>query len=244
MTFSTSSLTDPTLRSQLQSVYENKKAAAVEAWEERPEQPTQATMTLADGSTETLTAITISADQISKAFVDFDTWLETMVQTGESTANSVADATDRLAEVEAMNPANSAGIAATFSQDGVLYAYIREDGTLVTSNGSEELLAGLSEDAEASGLSGEMLADYLTGKVTERLAAAYPYLEVETFDSETSPTIGEFANRWSDGFDADGVYADALADAQARLDEARDRADRWQANLYEIQGFLMQAQSA
>jgi hypothetical protein len=244
MTFSTSSLTDPSLRSQLQSAYDSKKSAAVEAWDERPEQPAQATMTLADGSTETLTAITISADQISKAFVDFDTWLETMVQTGESTANSVADATDRLAEVEAMNPANSAGIAASFSQDGVLYAYIRDDGTLVTSNGSEDLLAGLSEEAEASGLSGEALADDLTTKVTERLAVAYPDLEVETYDSETSPTIGDFSSRWSNDFDADSVYADALADAQASLDEARGWADRWQANLYEIQGFLMQTQSA
>ncbi|THV14230.1 hypothetical protein [Rhizobium rhizophilum] len=64
-----------------------------------------------------------------------------------------------------------------------------------------------------------------------------------TFDSETSPTIGEFATRWSTNFDAAAVYAEALADAQTRLDEAQDWADRWQASLYEIQGILMQAQS-
>lgn len=191
---------------------------------------------------ETLTAITISAEQIEKTFVDFDTWLETMVQSHESDQATLTNARDRLAEVEAMNPANSAGIAATFSQDGVLLAYIREDGTLVTSNGSEQLLAGLSEKAQASGLSGEMLADYLKSEVTERLAAAYADLDVETFDSETSPTIGEFATRWSANFDADAVCAEALADAQTRLDEAQDWADRWQANLYEIQGILMQAQ--
>lgn len=244
MTFSTSSLTDPSLRSQLQSVYESKKAAAVEGWDERPDLPAEAKMTMPDGSVETLTVIPITAEQMQRAFVDFDTWLETMVQTGESSATSVAHAMNRLADVETLNPANSAGIASTFSDNGVLLAYIREDGTLVTSNGSEELLSGLGEDAEASGLSGELLADYLATKVTERLAEAYPYLDVETFDSETSPTIGEFSRRWSNGFDADAVYADALADAQASLDEARDWADRWRANLYEIEGILMQTQSA
>lgn len=238
MTFSTSTLTDPTLRSQLQSVYETRKATAIEAWEERPDQPAEARMTMPDGTVETLTSIPITAQQLERAFVDFDTWLDTMVQTGESSDASLATAMDRLAEVEAMNPANSAKIAATFSQDGVLLAYIREDGTLATSNGSEDLLAGLSKEAETSGLSGEMLADHLKTKVTERLADAYPYLDVESFD------IGEFANRWSAGFDADAVYEEALYDAQARLDEARAWADRWQANLYEIQGLLMQAQSA
>jgi hypothetical protein len=244
MALSTSSLTDPAIRSQLQAIYDSKKAAAVEAWKERPEQPAQATMTLADGSVETLTAIEISAEQIQKAFVDLDTWLETMLQTNEHGQTTVTNAWDRLAEVEAMNPANSAQIASTFSQDGVLLAYIREDGTLVTSNGSEELLAGLSEDAEASGLSGDLLADYLTAQVTERLAEAYPDLDVETFNSETSPTIGEFAARWSPDFDAEAVYEAALDDAKTSFDEARDWADKWQANLYEIQGILMQAQSA
>jgi hypothetical protein len=244
MTLSTSLLTDPTLRSQLQSVYETRKTTAIEAWEERPDQPAEAQMTMPDGTVETLTAIPFTAQQLERAFVDFDTWLDTMVQTGESSDASLATAMDRVAEVEAMNPANSAKIAATFSQDGVLLAYIREDGTLATSNGSEDLLAGISEEAETSGLSGEMLVDYLKTKVTERLADAYPYLDVESFDSETSPTIGEFANSWSAGFDADAVYEEALSDAQVRLDEARAWADRWQANLYEIQGLLMQAQSA
>lgn len=244
MTFSTSSLTDPTLRSQLQSVYESKKAAAVEGWDERPDVPAEATMTMPDGSVQRLTAIPITADQVQRAFVDFDTWLETMVQTGEHSDTSVSDAMGRLEQVEALNPDNSAMVASTFSDNGVLLAYIREDGTLVTSNGSEQLLAGLGEDAEASGLSGELLADYLATKVTERLTEAYPYLDVETFDSDTSPTIGEFSDRWSNNFDAAAVYADALADAQASLDEARSWAGRWQANLYEIQGILMQSQSA
>lgn len=244
MTFSTSSLTDPSLRSQLQSVYEAKKAAAVEGWDQRPDLPAEAKMKMPDGSVETLTVIPITADQLQRAFVDFDTWLETMVQTGEFNDTTVTHATDRLAQVEAMNPANSAEIASTFSQDGVLLAYIREDGTLVTSNGSEDVLADLREQGEASGLSGQLLADYLTTKVTEKLAEAYPYLDVETFNAESSPTIGEFASRWSRDFDADAVYAEALADAKASLDGARDWADRWQANLYEIQGILMQRQSA
>lgn len=244
MNLSTSTLNDPALRSQLQSVYESRKAAAVEAWAERPQQPAQATMTMPDGSVQTLTAITVSAEKLSTSFVDFDTWLETMVQINESSQTTLAIATDRLATVEAMNPANSAEIAATFSQDGVMLAYIREDGTLVTSNGSEKFLAGLNEDGQASGLSGELLADYLTSKVRERLAEAYPYLDVETFDSETSPTIGEFARRWSHNFDAEAIYADALADAQASLADARAWNDQSHANLYEIQGMLMQAGSA
>jgi hypothetical protein len=85
MTFSTSSLTDPSIRSQLQAGYDSRKAAAVEAWDERPEQPAEVTLRLSDGSAETLTAITISAEQIEKAFVDFDTWLETTVQLMKAT---------------------------------------------------------------------------------------------------------------------------------------------------------------
>jgi hypothetical protein len=244
MTFSTSTLTDPSLRSPLQSIYEARKTATLEAFQERPDQPTEALMVMPDGTTTTLTAVPITTQQLERAFVDFETWLVTMVQTAESSDTNLSIATDRLAEVEAMNPANSAKIAATFSQDGILLAYIREDGTLATSNGSEDLLAGLSDDAEAAGLGGEMLIDYLTTQISQRLAEAYPYLEMETFDSETSPTISEFADRWSAGFDADTIYAEALSDAEAGLEEARAWAERSQANLYAIQGLLLQTQSA
>ncbi|MBR0556565.1 hypothetical protein J5J10_12830 [Ciceribacter sp. L1K23] len=245
MQLTASMLTDPAMRSQLEAFYENKKNETLDALRQResefPDGFAGATITMPDGETRTLGPNLFTAEMAEKSFVSFDQWISFMAERFDDTSTSLAQAQKRVADVEAMNPDNSSAVRATFSKEGTLYAYINEDGTLVTSNGTEPYLEGLEEEARRNGLSGEALVDHLAARVKAILEERFPELGVERFDAETAPTIREFAQSWYHGYDADEIYQDALADATAHLDSVKAWHEQWQANLYEIQGFLMGA---
>lgn len=242
MDMSASTFSDPAMRASLQQYYEDKKAAAVAAWKARPEMPDEVTIQTPDGQTHTAKMIPISAEQMEKALVSFDKWLEIMAEDFGRTSTSLEMAQSRIAQLEENNPSNSSTVQATFADKGTLLAYINEDGTLVTSNGAEDYLGGISETADSLGLSGQRRVDYLTRKVKEALADRYPRLDVQSYTAATSPSLRDFANQWYNNYDADAIYTDAMADAKAQLDDVTAWHTRWQNNMYDIQGYLMKLQ--
>ncbi|MCL6708303.1 hypothetical protein M8R20_14985 [Pseudomonas sp. R2.Fl] len=245
MQINASTLTDPALRPQLEQYYENKKAATVAAWKEREDDiPREATITLPDGRTETLTPMTITAEQIETMFVSFDKWVEFMSESLDRSSTDLARAEERLAQIEEFNPDSSSNVRATFSRDGVLYAYINADGTLVSSNGAEKYLQGLEQTADENGLTGELRADYLARETEKILSDIYPELEVGLYDEATSPTLRDFANTWYHGYDAQQIYDDALAGARDHYETVKQWHTQWQTNLYDIQSFLLNSQAA
>lgn len=244
MQLTASVFSDPAMRPALQQYYEDKKAAAVEAWKAREEMPNEVKINMPDGEVKTATMIHISAEQMEKAFVSFDKWLELMAETFDTSSTNMQAAQERVAKLEENNPNNSSNVRATFSDDGALLAYINEDGTLVTSNGAEDVLGDIEKRADTLGLHGQFRIDYLVQEAQKALEKFYPDLSLQTYDSENSPSLREFANLWYFNYDADAIYNDALAEAKAHLDDVSAWHTRWQNNMYEMQSYLLKTQQS
>ncbi len=143
--------------------------------------------------------------------------------------------------LKANNPDSSSNVRATFSSDGTLYAYINADGSLVTSNGADDL-QDIAQKANDMGLTGQKRIDYLTKEVKIALSQEYYNLDIKAYDEATSPTNREFAKAWYKNYNIDANYQSALAEAQAHFDSVSDVYRNWQSNMSEINNFLLSFQ--
>lgn len=258
MTISASVFTDPTMRVGLQQYYDTQKAAAVAAWKAREDQPAgDVKIPTGDGGYKTVSMIPISADQMEKAFVSFDKWLEFQADFADNEGIGparLARAQQRLDDLQAQSPDSSSNVRTTFSTNGKLLAYINADGSLVTSNigaapgepsptPMETRLQAISQAADNMGLTGQRRIDYLNREVGNALGERYR-VNMTSYDAETSPTKREFGEMWYPNFDVDQVYNDALKDAQASYDEANAWYKQWQGHMNDIQSFLLSLQES
>lgn len=262
MQLSASLFSDPTARPALEKYYENKKTEIINTLKAREADPSfQATMnaniTMPDGTTKTLTVINrMTAEMAEKSLVSFDEWMSIMADTYESSSRTMEMAQKRLDMLKAESPESSSNVRSTFSANGQLLAYINADGSLVTSNigpahGSgesstplERRLQGISQQADALGLSGQSRIDFLNREVKEALSQAFGGVNMTTYGSATSPSKKDFAKMWSANFDVTQVYNDALADAQASYDSAKSWHQQWQKNLNDMHSYLLSLQEA
>lgn len=246
MQLTASMFSDPSLRPQLQQYYENKKAAVIESIRaQEGQRPTgDIKFTTPDGVTHTGTIISFTADKAEKAFVSFDKWMEIQEQIYTSNERQLEMAQKNLDRLEKENPDSSSHVRTTFSSDGVLLAYINADGSLAMSNGSDRYLRSISEKADELGLSGQRRVDYLSREINNTLSRHYADLDMTTYNDLDIPTKREFADMWYTNFDIDQHYKDAMAEARASYDSAKEWYDQWQANLKDMQAFLLDLQEA
>lgn len=247
MQINASAFTDPALRPRLEQYYENKKAAAVEAWKARQDLPEEVKLNLPDGSVSTAKAIPVSAEQMEKAFVSFDKWLELQQDIygrDNLTQKRLDTAQKRLERLEKEHPDTSSNVRTTFSSDGVLLAYVNEDSGLVTSNAASGFLQPIAIKANDLNLSGQARVDYLNREIMAALSERYQDFDMASYTDQTMLTKREFAEKWYQDFDTDRHYNDAVKEARASVEEARAWHRQWQANMNEIQNFLLGFQEA
>lgn len=244
MQISANMFTDPTMRPGLQQYYEAKKASAVEALKARENNPLPAEVSMkgADGQVLTAKVIPISAEQMEKAFVNFDVWLELQQRLGDSSGTRLEMAQRQLDAIAQNNPDSPSNVRATFSNDGTMLAYIHATGGVVMSNGSERYLQPVLDKVNGMNLTGQSQVDFLTREITKALSEKYDNLKTVSYDNQTMSTQRQFSNQWHKGFDIDQHYADALKEARASYDEAQSWHKQWQSNLNDMQRFLLDYQ--
>ncbi len=246
MQITAASFSDPTLRPQLQAYYDSKKAAAIEAFRARENEPLpEATLTMPGGGTQTVQPIQFTAGMVEKMLVPFDKWAEFQAQSfdnGGFGPKSLEMAQNQLDQVKQNHPDTSSDVRKTFASNGTLLAYINADGTIATANGSEKFLNPIIEQAEKLGLTGEQRIAYLGSAIEKTLGAAVGDLQVSTYSNATSPTKREFADMWYQDFDIDQHYADSLASAQETYDSAKQWYDQWQSNMNDMRNFILNLQ--
>lgn len=244
MQMTASIFTDPMMRSQLEAYYENKKASLYEIWKARETEASKdVTMRDPDGTLKTMTFKPVSADKMLNAMVSFDKWLEFQAESFDARGpKSLEHAQQRVAQLEAESPESSSNVLATFSSKGTLLAYINADGSLVTSNGAEAYLGGITERADAMGLTGRARVAYMKAEVGQVLAERYSGLKVAIYDVETSPTKREFGKMWYPNHDVDAIYNDAMVSAREHLDSMMAWYQQWQSGMNEIRSFLLSMQ--
>lgn len=240
---------DPTMRPQLEQYYEHKKAQAIDTLKAREADPDfQATVTgeikMPDGTIAAVNGRAMTSEMAEKMFVPFDQWIETMGRIYEMHEKMYDIAQMRMDMLEQQNPDSPSGVRSTFSHDGVLLAYINKDGTTAMSNGSDKYLRRVVDKADELGLSGQARVDYLHREFEAALSKHFDELDVAGYTEATSPTKREFADMWYTDFDIDQVYKDALKEAIASLEGAKQWHDQWQKNIYEMQSFLIGLQEA
>jgi hypothetical protein len=184
----------------------------------------------------------MTAEKAEKAFVPFDKWLEITRKIYESQERMYEMAQKNLASLEAQNPDTPSGVRSTFSHNGVLLAYINKDGTVAMPNDSDKYLNRVVDKADKLGLTGQARTDYLHREIQAELSKHFKNLDVAAYTEATSPTKREFADMWHTDFDIDQVYKDALKEARASFESAKQWHDQMQANLKKMQDFLLSLQ--
>lgn len=247
MQISASTFSDPAMRPHLQLYYENKKAVAVEAWKARENEPSgDVKIKTGDGQHHTVKMIPITAEQMEKAIVSFDKWLEFQAEFFNHPMHGpegLQRAQERLALLEQNNPDSDSNVRATFAGKEQLFAYITSDGGLVTSNGAD-YLQKIAQKADEMGLRGQSRIDYLSREIRNVLAKQHTDLTVTIYNDVTSPTKREFADMWYVNFDVDKHYRDAMREAENHLMTINAWHQQWQKNMHEIQSFLLSLQEA
>lgn len=244
MDVTAATFTDPAMRPQLEAYYDNKKAELLEALKARGPMPEEVKFTTSDGETHIAKALNISPEKMVNSLVSFDKWLEFQASSERLPQQSLDIAQKRLDNLTENGPDTSSHVRTTFSDKGVMLAYINDDGTFVTSNAAAPRLQALAKKADDMGLSGQSRLDYLNRAFKDALAEDHKGLQVANYTSATAPTKREFAQAWYPNYDADRQYQDTLADAKASLDDAKAWHQQWQNNMNDIRNFLLGLQQA
>lgn len=243
MQIAVSMFSDPTQRAGLQQYYENLKSETIASLKTREnEEPQEVKFTTPDGEISTGTTIPISAEKMEASFVPFDKWLEITQQIYESQQKMYDMAQKSLDMLETQNPDSPSGVQSTFSHDGVLLAYINKDGSIATSNGAEKYVQSVIDKANDLGLTGQSRADYLHREVQAALSEHFKDMDVAAYNEQTSPTKREFADMFYTNFDIDQHYKDALAEAKASFESAKQWHGQVQTNYKKMQDFLLSFQ--
>ena len=245
MEITASILTDPTMRDELQQYYESKKAKAIESWKTREPFVGEVKMLNEDGSYETATLIPI--EKLKLSFASFDEWLNFQVESFDNSGfgpKSMEMAEKMLSHVQKETPDSSSNVRSTFSNDGVLLAYVNTDGSILTTNGSERILNPIIEKANDLGLSGQERVNYLSREAKAALSKNYKGLNVVTYNNSNIPTKREFADIWYDNFDIDQNYRDMMTQAQEQYDSVNEWFQQWQKNMNEMRDYLLTLQEA
>lgn len=248
MQITASTFSDPAMRAGLQAYYENKKAVLFETLKAREAQkPQEVTIKGADGQSQTLSVIPISAEKMVGAMVDFDRWLDWQADSfdnGGFGPTSLARAQEMIRSLEANGPDSPSNVRMTFASEGKILSYVNADGTLAITNDASGLILPIVEKANDLGLAGQARLDYLGREIKGALAQAYPDVKVTSYNEATSPSKRDFARMWSTGHDVDRHYDDAMRDALAHLDGAKAWHQSWQNNMNDIRSFLLGLQEA
>ena len=246
MQITAGTFSDPSMRPHLQAYYEKQKEDVIAAWKSREPLPDHVSFRLPNG-TEVGKAIQISAEQMEKALVPFDKWLEFQADRFTNPVfgpKRLERAQKQLDMLKANGPDTSSNVRMTFSSDGVLLAAINTDGTTMTSNGSGQYLDRIIEKANDLGLSGQNRLDYLNSEFSAALSAHHGDLDVTQYTDATIPTKRQYGQLWHHNFDLDAHYSSALAEAQASYDDAFAWHQQSQAYLDQMRDFLLKMQEA
>jgi hypothetical protein len=236
---------DPTMRPHLQAYYDKQKEDVIAAWKAREPLPDEVSFRLPDGTTAL--GKPISAEQMEKALVPFDKWLEFQADRFTNPVfgpKRLEMAQKQLDMLKANGPDTSSNVRMTFSSNGVLLAAINTDGTTMTSNGSGQYLDKIIEKANDLGLSGQNRLDYLNREFSAALSAHHDDLDVTRYTDATIPTRRQYGQLWHQNFDIDAHYSSALVEAQASYDDAFAWHQQSQAYLDQMRDFLLKMQEA
>lgn len=247
MQITAATFADPAMRQYLQTYYENQKAEAVASWKARDPIPDNAEFRLPDGSVLIGKAVEISAEQMEKAIVPFDQWLDFQIDRFTNPGlgpKRLEMAQQQLDFVQANGPDSSSNVRTTFSSKGVLLAALYADGTTMTSNGSAQILTPILDRANDLELTGQKRTDYLTREIQVALSKRHRDLNVTSYPDNTIPTKREFGQLWHPNFDIDDHHASAIAEAQASYEDAYAWYQQSQTNLDQMRDFLLKMQEA
>lgn len=246
MEINASTFSDPAMRDQLQQYYEHKKAEIIAAIDARDPLPSEVKVRTRDGKTHTAQAINLTGEQVANALVSFDKWLDFQADAltnGRFSKSAVANAREQMDAVERNSPESSSFVRASFAENGVLLAYVNDDGTLVTSNGVGNSLKSVTQRADDLGLTGEQRVQYLTREI-EAALSDHDDLVTASYGQAASSSKRAFAKTWYPEFDIDQHYADTVTQAQASVQEANAWQRQQEINLNEIRNFLLSLQEA
>jgi hypothetical protein len=247
MQITAATFSDPSMRSPLQAYYDKQKAEAVAAWKSREPIADEVSFRLPNGNVLAGKSIQISAEQMEKALVPFDKWLEFQIDRFTNPGfgpKRLEMAQRQLDMLQANGPDTSSNVRMTFSSNGVLLAAINTDGTTMTSNGSAQYLDAIVEKANDLGLSGQNRLDYLHREFSTALSAHHWDLDITKYSNTTIPTKREYGQLWHRNFDIDEHYSSSLTEAQASYDDAFSWHQQSQAYLDHMRDFLIRLQEA
>lgn len=235
------------MRPHLQAYYENQKAEAVAAWRTREPIADDVVFRFPDGNAFAGKPIQITAEQMEKAIVPFDKWLDFQIDRFINPGfghERLKMAQKQLDLVQANGPNTTSDVRTTFSSNGVLLATINTDGTSRLSNGSAQYLNVIVDKADELNLSGQRRVDYLTREMESALWEHHGDLDVTNYSDNTIPTKREYARLWQRNFDIDAHYVSSLAAAQASYDDAHAWHQQSQEYLNHMRDFLLKTQEA
>lgn len=229
---------DPAMQSSLKKYYESQKSKTIEILRSREQTFSgEVKIQMDNGQQKTVDMVPIDTEKMVDAIVGFDKWLAFQKASFESPMfNAWEVAQQRLTQVEANHPDSSSRVRATFSNKGVLLAYVNAEGAVVTSNGADKYIA-------SSNGSGESI-EAIVHSIKNTLSEYYPHLKTETYSADTSPTKREFSRMWQSRFDIDERYNEALSDAQEHWETMDAWHAQWQKNMDGIRSFLLSLQEA
>ncbi|PKR54855.1 hypothetical protein [Thalassospira marina] len=238
--FSEDMYSDPAMQPYLEQYYEKAYAPMREriaAMRETAQDPV--TVTGPDGTVAT----ELSADQYERMIPSYDKWLEMQQQFSpfdfeQQQAAMLEHAKQSVATLEANNPDSQSDVRVVFSNGDQILGYMDKAGGVAMHSGGYALQS-IVQKANDMGLRGQAREDYITREGTKALSKQYPQLAVSHYSDETAPTRREFSQKWYPNHDIDQNYATALSDARENLSQQQAHYDRIQANMRDMQNFLL-----